>query len=102
MFDQFRLDLVLEADGHVIKRTLPILAGKQNPDGVVYVGEGGLGVKQRDPDPSRWFLQHPGMTSKGHHVYLLTITKTRLLSQVLMVNNGQVLDTWLREPRRRN
>lgn len=102
LFDQFRLDLVLEADGHVIKRTLPILAGKQNPDGVVYVGEGGLGVKQRNPDPSRWFLQHPGMTSKGHHVYLLTITKTRLLSQILTVSNGQVLDTWLRKPRRRN
>lgn len=102
LFDRFKLDLALEADGHVIKRTLPILAGKHDEDGVVYIGEGGLGVKQRNPNPGRWFLQHPGMTSKGHHVHLITITKERLLSQVLTARDGKVIDTWMRTPRRRN
>jgi len=102
LFDQFKLDLVLEADGHVIKRTLPILNGEHDEDGVVYIGEGGLGVKQRNPDPGRWFLQHPGMTSKAHHVHLITITKQRLVSQVLTVHDGKTIDTWMRAPRRRN
>ncbi|MEE2886207.1 MAG: metallophosphoesterase family protein [Planctomycetota bacterium] len=102
LFERFRLDLALEADGHVIKRSVPILNGKHDSEGVVYIGEGGLGVKQRDPDPGRWYLRHPGMTSKGHHIHLITITKTRLLTQVLTVHDGKVIDTWLRTPRKRN
>lgn len=102
LFDRYRLDLVMEADGHVIKRTRPILDGKPHPEGVVYIGEGGLGVKQRNPDPGRWYLQHPGMTSQGHHVHLITITKQSLKTQVLTIHDGRVLDSWQRSPLRRN
>ena len=49
LFEQHQLDLVCEADGHNIKRTVPIRNGKRDPTGVVYIGEGGLGVPQRQP-----------------------------------------------------
>lgn len=73
LFDEFRVDLVMESHDHALKRTVPILNGAAHPDGVVYIGDGGLGVPQRDPDPSRWYLQEGGMTRATHHVHLLEL-----------------------------
>ena len=39
------------------KRTVPIRDGKKDPTGIVYVGEGGLGVGQRKPDGNRWYIK---------------------------------------------
>ena len=39
LFEKFNLDLVVESDGHVIKRTVPIRNEKKDPTGIVYVGE---------------------------------------------------------------
>ena len=72
LFEKYDVDLVCEADGHNIKRTVPIRNDKQDPSGVVYIGEGGLGVPQRLPKKDRWFLQSPGMAGMGHHVHVLT------------------------------
>ena len=41
LFEEFDVDLVVESDGHVIKRTVPIRNEKKDSTGVVYVGEGG-------------------------------------------------------------
>jgi hypothetical protein len=73
LFEEYRVDLVVESDGHVQKRTLPIRGGRPEPDGVVYIGEGGLGVRQRSPDATRWFLQEPGFARRGHHVWRIGI-----------------------------
>lgn len=79
LFEEFGVDLVLEADHHSLKRTVPIFEDKENAEkGVVYIGDGGLGVPQRDPDTSRWYLQAPGMTSNGHHVHLLEFSKEKI------------------------
>jgi len=50
LFKKFNVDLACEADGHDIKRTVPIRNGRQDASGVVYIGEGGLGVGQRTAD----------------------------------------------------
>lgn len=71
LFERHDVDLVLESDGHVIKRTVPIRDGKHDPTGVTYIGEGGLGVPQRRPDGERWYLKPPGMVGAGHHVTVL-------------------------------
>ncbi|MFT4540744.1 MAG: hypothetical protein ACI841_001214 [Planctomycetota bacterium] len=71
LFEDFDLDLVLESDGHVAKRSVPIRDEKHDPTGVTYIGEGGLGVPQRVPDGERWYLKPPGMTARGHHVTIL-------------------------------
>lgn len=92
LFEDYGVDLVLESDHHSLKRTLPIYRGEHDPEkGIVYIGDGGLGVPQRDPDPGRWYLQAPGMTSNGHHVHLLTITDHSITGEAIGLD-GTVLD----------
>jgi len=98
LFEQYNIDIVCEADGHCIKRTLPIRDGSHDETGVVYIGEGGLGVGQRRPHTDRWFLQAPGMVSQGHHVQLLTFSPDELGYRCVLLG-GDVADTYSREPR---
>lgn len=100
LFEQYNVDLVCEADGHCIKRTLPIRDGRPDETGVVYVGEGGLGVEQRSPDAERWYLQAPGMVSRGHHVQWLTFSSNELRYRCVRLG-GEIADTYTREPRSR-
>jgi len=78
VFDRFGVDLALESDGHCIKRTLPIRDDEPDPEGVVYVGEGGLGVPQRTPRTDEWYLEPPGFAARGHHVLRLDFSTEEL------------------------
>lgn len=98
LFEQYNVDLVCESDGHVLKRTVPIRNEQQDPTGVVYVGEGGMGVKQREPDTKRWYLQPPGMAMSGHHVQLLTFEPDKLTYQAIL-EDGSIADEYTRAPR---
>jgi hypothetical protein len=95
-FEYHNVDLVFESDGHVIKRTLPIRDEGHDPTGVVYLGEGGLGVPQRTPHRNRWYLQEPGMTARGHHLTLATFEgdELRLITQGFAVDEetGRIAD----------
>lgn len=95
-FDKFNLDLACEGDGHVIKRTLPIRENRYDESGVVYIGEGGLAVGQRQPKLDRWYLQPPGSAGRGHHIQRITFHPDRLTYECLLVD-GQVIDAWHRE-----
>ena len=83
LFEKHNVDMCLEADGHCIKRTPAIRGDKFDPTGVVYIGEGGLGVGQRSPKDNRWYLQPPAVTGRGHHVHLLTFDGKRLTGRVI-------------------
>jgi len=98
MFEKYHVDMVCESDGHVMKRTVPIRDGKRDETGVVYVGEGGLGVPQRSPKSGRWFLQPPGFSGVGHHVQLITFDEDRLRCQTVRVD-GKIADDYSRTPR---
>ena len=89
LFEKFNLDLVVESDGHVIKRTVPIRNEKKDPTGIVYVGEGGLGVPQRIPKSDRWYLQSPGMTGNEHHVMRVLFGKEKMDYEVILLNRKQ-------------
>ena len=93
LFEQAHVDLVCEGDGHTIKRTVPIRQGKIDPTGIVYVGEGGLGVPPRQPKPQRWYLQSPGMCDSGNHVQRLKFTEDRLTYECVLLS-GEILDRW--------
>ena len=44
--------------------------------GVIYLGEGGLGVGQRDPkNKSSWFLKKPGFSMPADHIFLAEMAK---------------------------
>jgi acid phosphatase type 7 len=84
LFEQYEVDLVCEADHHSLKRTVPIHDGEQDPErGVVYIGDGGLGVPQRKTDNSRWYLQPPGLAKSVHHVHVLEFGEDRLQGRAI-------------------
>lgn len=90
IFDRYKPDLVIESDGHCLKRTPPILNGEVDPDGIVYIGEGGLGAPLREPDMTRWYMQG-GVGKKEFHVWKILIAADRL--EMWAINmDGEVLD----------
>lgn len=99
LFEQYQINLACEADGHAIKRTPPVKGVKVDPEGVVYIGEGGLGVGQRTPKTNRWYLQDTAEhCGSAHHVHLLTFRKEGLDGKVIKLD-GEVFDEFTIEPR---
>ena len=90
LFDKYNVDIALEADGHCMKRTVPIRSGKEDPTGVVYVGEGGLGVGQREPDQDRWYLKNGGKAGSAHHVMQLDFAPDDLRVRFVLMEGS----TW--------
>lgn len=89
LFDEHRADLVLESDGHVFKRTVPIFEGKPDPRGTVYMGEGGLGVPQRKPRRNLWYFEGGGRTAAAHHVMRIAATPDEL--RVTTLGMGELI-----------
>ena len=92
LFEKYNVDVALESDGHCIKRTAPIRNEKIDPTGVTYIGEGGLGVGQRQPKADLWFLKG-GLVGAGHHVMVLDFQKEHLEIKVVLMN-GSIKDTF--------
>ena len=102
LFEQYKIDLACESDGHVIKRTPPIRGVKVDPEGVVYIGEGGLGVGQRTPKTGRWYLQDTAEhCGSGHHLQLLTFYKDHLDVKVILLG-GEVFDEFTLHPHKQD
>jgi hypothetical protein len=99
LFEQFNLDVAFESDGHTLKRTCAIRGGKPDETGVVYIGEGGLGVKQRTPDAERWYFEG-GITASANHVQKVSVTKAEMKVESIG-EDGSTLDTWTGKPRKR-
>ena len=75
LFEEYGLDVAYESHDHALKRTHPIYKGETDEErGVVYFGDGGGGVPQRQPDPERWYL---AKTGRHHHTHLLTFNSER-------------------------
>lgn len=90
LFDKYGVKLAFENHDHCFKRTQPLRAGKMDPKGTVYLGDGAWGVKLRVPDPAkpRWYLAKKGAI---RHFYLVTLYPEA--RHVLAVNEaGQVFD----------
>ncbi len=79
LFERHQIDLVCESDHHMLKRTVPIFANRHDPErGIVYIGDGGLGVPQREPDGTRWYLKSPGFATPAHHVHVIEFADDEL------------------------
>lgn len=98
-FEKYDVDLVCEADGHNIKRTLPIRGNVEDATGVVYIGEGGLGVGQRTPKVDRWYLQPPGMADSASHVFVLTFESRELNAKCVRLDQT-IADEFTMKPRK--
>jgi hypothetical protein len=92
LFEQHQVDLVCEADDHMLKRTVPIYQDKHDPErGITYIGDGGLGVPQRIPDLTRWYLKSPGFATPAHHVHLIEFAQEEIRVTAIGID-AQLLD----------
>ena len=91
LFEEYGLDLAYESHDHALKRTHPIFDGEVDEErGVVYFGDGGGGVPQRQPDADRWYMAHVG---RYHHTHLLTFNSEAL--EVAAIDIGdEVVDAF--------
>jgi hypothetical protein len=89
LFERYGVKIAFEHHDHTFKRTLPIRAGKVDPKGVVYLGDGAWAVTPRKPDAKpRWYL---AKTASVRHFHLVTLYSDA--RHVLSVNeHGQVFD----------
>lgn len=90
LFDKYGVKLVFENHDHCFKRTHPLRAGKIDPSGTVYLGDGAWGVNVRKPDTSKpkWYIARDGQI---RHLYLVTLYPDA--RHVLAINeSGQIFD----------
>jgi hypothetical protein len=90
LFDKYGVKLVFENHDHCFKRTIPLRAGKGDPKGTVYLGDGAWGVELRKPDPKKpkWYIAESGAI---RHLYVVTLYPDA--RHVLAINEGgQVFD----------
>jgi acid phosphatase type 7 len=89
LFDKYGVNLAFENHDHTFKRTHPIRAGKIDPRGVVYLGDGAWGVGVRKPDPApRWYIARADAI---RHFYLVTLH--REARHVMAVDElGRIID----------
>lgn len=90
LFDKYGVKLVFENHDHCFKRTFPLRAGKIDPEGTTYLGDGAWGVGLRKPDPAKpkWYIAKSGAI---RHLYLVTLYPDA--RHVLAINeDGQIFD----------
>lgn len=104
LFEKYQVDFVFESDGHVLKRTAPVYKDKIDFDkGIVYLGEGGLGVRQRDPSRAdKWYFQSPGYAYSMHHFFLLKRVGDKLQLSVEVPDQQKAFDTMMFSKKVRN
>lgn len=72
VFDRFNLPLAFEHHDHTFKRTHPLRAGKPDPRGTVYLGDGAWGVDPRKPK-SPADLPYLAKSAALRHFYVVTL-----------------------------
>ncbi len=102
LFEKYQVDVVFESDGHVLKRTAPIYGGKVDHEkGITYVGEGGLGVKIREPEKANaWYFQAPGYAVSEYHVFVMEVTPEAMHLNVQLMD-GRIFDRMTFYPKQR-
>ena len=91
VYESMGVDAVFFGHLHTYERTHPILAGKADPAGVLYVQAGGAGGHLEDFTPTRnWFSAR---TFRGHHYVMITLWGDRLKLTAYDVH-GRMIDVY--------
>ncbi len=82
VFEKYGVNIAFESDGHTFKRTAPLWQESINAkNGIIYMGEGGLGVKLRQPQSDRWYLNGGGTSAARYHFIVVNVDATSLRVQ---------------------
>ncbi len=91
LFEEFGVDFVAVGHDHSLKRTAPILENRVDPRGIVYVGDGGLGVRPREVATDRWYINEGGMSLSTDNVHLIEFESDRMRYRAFGMG-GELLD----------
>lgn len=86
LFEKYNLTAAFENHNHAFKRTHPIKAGQINPDGVVYIGDGGWGAPPRKTN-DLWYL---AKKNRKNSVLLVELTASGASIQALDLFNTPI------------
>ncbi len=89
-FEKYGVKVSFEHHDHAYKRTQPMLGGKINAKGIIYLGDGAWGVRLRtsEPDGPRWYIAKSGIV---RHFFLVTLYPDQ--RDIVAVNeNGEIFD----------
>ena len=90
LFEKYDVRLVFENHNHAYKRTYPLLKGKTNSKGIVYIGDGCWGVCPRKVESSRAYLEK---SESSNCFSLLSVEKSSLKVEVFNEKN-ELIDKW--------
>lgn len=89
LFEANGVRLALEHDQHTFKRTVPIKAGKADPTGITYLGDGAWGVDVRPIFPDLPFM---AKTASRRHGWLLELHANGRVDGTAIDEHGEVFD----------
>ena len=87
LFNKYGVRAAFEHHSHTYKRTYPLKAGKIDPTGTIYLGDGCWGVPPRTTN-DLWYLEKRG---SSNHVYLLEMNRKSCSVKALGLK-GEILD----------
>ncbi|MGZ3633198.1 MAG: fibronectin type III domain-containing protein [Parachlamydiaceae bacterium] len=93
LFEKYHLDAAFENHDHNYKRTVPILNGKEHPNGVLYLGDGSWGVDHETrPKTSNqaWYL---AKTVPIRHFILVTLNGHQRAFEAINYK-GEIFDSY--------
>jgi 3',5'-cyclic AMP phosphodiesterase CpdA len=88
LFEEYGITACFENHNHAYKRTYPIRAGKIDPKGIVYIGDGAWSVSPRKIRKNLWYLQEK---KSSQYVCLLTLSNAEIAMKMIDAE-GQLLD----------
>ena len=95
-FDKAGLAIAVESDGHVLKRTHLMRGNKKDPNGTLYVGDGGYGAPPRRPRPKDY---HAFTKYEKAFYFIVEFHPDRLTYNCVSID-GKIVDTFTVKPKK--
>lgn len=96
LFERYNVDAVFEHHDHTYKRTRPMLDGRVDDNGIVYLGDGSWGkIRRPDTPEHRPYL---AVTDESYHLSVHLI-EGRNHSHVALSDKGRVVDVCVTQKR---
>lgn len=97
LFDKYAINAAFEHHDHNYKRSYPLLGGKIDPKGVLYIGDGGWGSSQKSGTaPARWYIEK----SQAIRNFVVIDLDEKAANVKAIGHEGQVIDEFSIMPRK--